>query len=174
VLEVLGIPLEENEIKQYLTKMGYNVEVNDGKLEVEIPYYRSDILHDIDIIEDIAIGYGYNNFETLEPESYTIGEEEPIEEFSNTIRELMIGQNYQEIMTPVLTDKEMLFDKVNREESKVIRLRNPVSSNYELGRDILLPNLLEILSENTHNPYPQKIFEAGEVIKVNESLPKKN
>lgn len=161
---ILGLGLSENQITEALKKMRYSVKkMKGGKMLIEIPPYRSDILHSIDIIEDVAIGHGYNDIEPILPKIATIGGETELEKLSRRIREIVIGLEFQEILNFVLTSKENNFAKMNA-EYECVEILNPVSSEYNICRTWLLPGLMKILSSNKHREYPQKIFEIGDCI----------
>ncbi|MDY6778040.1 MAG: phenylalanine--tRNA ligase subunit beta [Candidatus Nanohaloarchaea archaeon] len=164
VENITGINLDQDQITEYLERMGYGIIEVGRSFEVVIPPYRADILHEVDIAEDVAIGYGYNNIEPSMPDISTIGEEDPLEKHMHLVRETMTGFGFQEIMNPTLTDKETLVDRPRRDGDSHITLANPVSESYSVARDSLLPQLLETLADNTHNEYPQRIFEAADVI----------
>lgn len=168
---VTGIELDRDSARDYLEKMGYGVVELGDTLEVVVPPYRADILHEVDIAEDVAIGYGYNNIEPELPNISTVGEPDPVEDFMHSVRDLMTGFGYQEIMNPTLTDEETLNHDANRDSDDFIRLANPVSDKYTVGRDMLLPQMLHTLADNTHNEYPQKVFEAADVITKDEDQP---
>lgn len=162
--KVLGLGLTENDITNSLEKMRYSAKkMKGGKIVIEIPPYRSDILHSVDVIEDVAIGYGYNNIEPILPKVATIGGESDIEKLSRKIREIAIGLEFQEILNFVLTSKENNFTKMNT-EGECVEILNPVSSEYNICRTWLLPGLLKIFSSNKHREYPQRIFEIGDCI----------
>lgn len=157
IKHLLGLELKETEIKDILEKARYGYNNNT----VTIPNYRQDILHWVDIVEDICITYGFNNIPTTELESNTIGETSKLIDFTNNARELMIGYGYQEILNAVLTNKEVLFTKMNIEPFSLLEIKEYMSESYSVVRNWLLPILLETLSKNRHNEYPQKIFEQG-------------
>ena len=157
--KILGIKLNANEIKTMLNKMGYDY--NQGT--VEIPSYRNDIMHQVDIIEDIAIAYGYENFEPLQQTSYTIGKTFPIQQFVDTQRNLWVGLGYQEAMSAVLSNKELLYNRMKVQDTGTVEIENPVSLTCACIRTWILPQLLDFLSKNKHVDYPQKIFEQGPV-----------
>ena len=73
----LGLDLSVSDLKKSLEKMGYDYKAE----KVEVPCYRADILHQIDIIEDIAIGYGYDNFVPKSLSVSTVGQEDKQENF---------------------------------------------------------------------------------------------
>ena len=167
VNDLLGLDLDETQIKEYLEKMLYQVKVKGGRITVYIPSYRVDILHPVDIVEDVAIAYGYEKFEPCIPELATVGGLTEKEIFTRKIRETMIGFGFNEFLNFVLTSKENNFDKMIW-SGECIELVNPVSSEYNVCRTWLTPSLLKVLSHNLHVEYPQKVFEVGDVIILDE------
>jgi phenylalanyl-tRNA synthetase beta chain len=157
IKELLGLELTEEEVKKLLEKMQY--EYKNGV--VKIPNYRRDILHPVDIIEDIAIAYGYHNIENLHMKSYTKGSAFPIIKFVDKIRELIVGLGYQEIFSAILSNKDLLFNKMNAKDFGTVELKEYISENYSAVRSWLLPILMDVLSKNKNVEYPQKIFEEG-------------
>lgn len=167
--KILGLELNENQIAEIFGRMRYDIKkLKGGKLGVGIPSYRCDILHKIDLIEDIAIGYGYNNIEPVLPKIATIGGLTDLEKITKKIRELMIGLEFQEVLNFVLTSKENNFSKMNI-EGEAVELLNPTSSEYNICRTWLLPSLLKVLSSNKHRDYPQRVFEIGDTVIKDES-----
>jgi phenylalanyl-tRNA synthetase beta chain len=165
----IGLKLKPKEISHVLRKMGYDViKVSNKKIEVIIPAYRVDILHSIDVIEDIAIGYGYNKLIPELPNVFTIGKSHPLEKLSENIRNLLVGLGFQEIIRPVLSNPRDQFKKMNLRRKKVVTLLNPVSEEYTCLRISLIPSLLKFLSANKHIDYPQRIFELGDTVKIDE------
>ncbi|MDO8740351.1 MAG: phenylalanine--tRNA ligase subunit beta [Candidatus Woesearchaeota archaeon] len=157
IKEMLGLDLKDSEVKVLAEKAGYNFK----GYKIEIPCYRKDILHPVDIIEDIAIMYGYDKIGEEKLKSYTIGETKEIINFVDKIREIIIGLGYQEIMSPLLSNKEILYEKMNIKDFGTVELENYMSENYSAVRSWLLPILMEVLAKNKHIDYPQKIFEQG-------------
>lgn len=133
-------------------------------LEAEYPSYRADILHAIDIVEDLLIAAGYNR---LRPEKVQIpskGSELPERSFINALREACIGLGLQEVLTFTLSSKERQQKNMLLPEMEFVELENPVSSEYCVFRRSILPELLALLSKNKHREYPQKIFEVGKIL----------
>jgi len=157
VKELTGLEFNEEELKKMLEKMQYNYK--NGI--VKIPNYRRDILHPADIIEDISIAYGYRNIEMMHMKSYTVGKTFPIVKFVNKARELMVGIGYQEVMSAILSNKELLYNKMNIKDFGTIELKEFISDNYSAVRSWVMPILMDVLSKNRHVEYPQKIFEEG-------------
>ena len=115
--KLLGLNLTEKQLKQFLEKMGHNY----NKGQVEIPSWRVDILHEVDLIEDVAIGYGYNNFVPEIPKISTIGQENPQETIKRKIAEILSGLGIQEVSNYNLTTKEDQFRKIGISE-KILKM----------------------------------------------------
>ncbi|MEK6841299.1 MAG: phenylalanine--tRNA ligase subunit beta, partial [Nanoarchaeota archaeon] len=105
--KLLGLKLKENELKKYLERMGYCYK----NKKVLVPCYRTDIMHENDLIEDIAIAYGYDNFNFELPNISTIGEEDKFEYFKSKIAEFLVGLNLLEVSSYVITNKHEQNDK---------------------------------------------------------------
>lgn len=161
VNKLLGLKLNETEAVKLLERMGYGYEKGD----VLIPAYRADILHQVDIAEDIAIAYGYENFVEEIPNVATIGEEDYLEKFYRKVREILIGLGLLEVKNYHLMTKEDLSKKMIS-SLELIPLKNALGEHNHL-RNSLLPSLLKNLKDNQHNEYPQKIFEIGRVFFLN-------
>ncbi len=166
-----GRHVSDQEIKSLLLKGRYDIDHIDktasGHAHVKYPSYRQDIMHSMDVIEDMLIAYGYNNIEPVYPIMSTQGELSPETDRNRRIRELMVGTGAQEIATFMLTNKNNLFQKMNLTEDNIVEIINPVSSNWSTLRNWLTPSLVEFLSKNTKVDYPQRIFELGQVVNLN-------
>ena len=164
---LLGLRLGENEAIECLRKCRLDaVRAGDGVLEVRIPPYRMDILHEVDLVEEVAIGYGYFRLEPTIPSSKVSGEQHPISRFANAVRQIMIGLGFMEVMNFILTNERVHYLMMRLKPGKAVRLANPVSAEYSICREWLLPSLMKNLSENKHESYPQRLFEVSDVIKV--------
>ncbi len=162
IQKFIGLKLSTSEIVSLLEKARFGVsESSDSRISVQVPCYRMDILHPIDIVEDIAIAYDYNRIPAEWPNLPTIGELSSETEFRNLIRELMVGLGFQEVLTYIITNPETLFARMNIEPSRVVELANPKIATMTCLRSWLLPSLMEFLSHNVHVSYPQRIFEVG-------------
>lgn len=169
VNKMLGIKLTATEVIECLKRMGFDAtEIRKGTLEVVIPCYRTDIMHAFDLVEDVAIAYGYDNFEIETPNISTIGEENPLEVFSTKLRSMLIGYGLQETLTFILSNKDNLFTKMNLPEEEIAEIANSKTNEYNVVRNWLLPSMMEVLARNKHNEYPQNIFEVGDVVELDE------
>ncbi|MGB2726845.1 MAG: phenylalanine--tRNA ligase subunit beta [Halobacteriota archaeon] len=167
VNSLIGVDLSAEECKKCCARMGLGAEVKrEGTMAVKIPAYRFDILHPWDIIEDVAIGYGYDRIKPELPGTMVIGEVHPIEEKKRTVREIMTGLGYFEVLTFTLTSERKQFELMRQTLKKfdIVKVASPISSEHTMLRCSILPNLLEILSLNKHRDLPQRIFEVGPVV----------
>lgn len=163
IKKMTGLNLTPKEIVSLLRRARYNgVAKGTKNLTVTIPCYRLDILHPVDIIEDIATAYGLNNMRPKWPSEPTTGGLSPVEEYSDIVRELMIGLGFQEVLTFVMTSQERLFTKMNQEPTQIVEIANPKVVTLTCLRSWLLPSLMDFLSSNTHIEYPQKLYEVGD------------
>ena len=166
--KVLGLKLNEEEVIKCLRKCRLDAfSLGNGIIEVYIPAYRIDILHEIDLVEEVAIGYGYYNLEPTLPTTTLVGEQHSVNRLANKARQIMIGLGFTEVMNFILTNETVQYVKMRRKTPKTIRLANPVSTEYSIVREQLLPCLMKNLSDNKHESYPQRLFEVSDVIKVN-------
>jgi len=165
--KTLGIKLTEKEIKKYLGRMGVGFESKKGNSVALVPPYRTDILHWIDLTEEIAISYGYKNFESEIPKISTIAEEEPKAKLKKVVSEILIGLGFLEVSSFYLTTKKDI-KKIHYNYSDFIEIENSKTKRDVLRND-LLTNLLKIFSENSDSTYPQKIFEIGKVFSTDSS-----
>ena len=164
--KLLGLDITDDEMITLLKKARYDAKTKSGKIKVKYPAYRNDIMHQRDVIEDIAIAYDINKVEPGPPEIGTIGCMDKTEEFSDTVREVMTGLGFQEVLTFSLINKESLFTKMNLKEGKVCEIANPISTTWNSIRSWLMPSIMDFLCANLHVEYPQKIFEVGDVVNI--------
>ncbi|MEM4727409.1 MAG: phenylalanine--tRNA ligase subunit beta [Candidatus Bathyarchaeia archaeon] len=167
VNKLLGLKLRDGEIASYLESMGYGVELGNS-LRVLVPCYRTDVMHPIDLVEDVAIAYGYERFIPEIPSIPSPAGEDTLEVFCRRLRDFMVGFGLLETMTFMMTNRRNLFERMCMPPEPVAETENPKTEEYNILRNRLLPSLMEVLSTNKHNPYPQNIFEVGEVILLDE------
>ncbi|UJG44864.1 MAG: phenylalanine--tRNA ligase subunit beta [Candidatus Heimdallarchaeum endolithica] len=163
----LGTKLKPKKVEEVLNKRRFDVKkIDKDMITVLIPPYRTDILHWVDIAEEIAIGLDYNKMGPTKWKVLTTGGLLPETESENIVRDILVGTGAIEVITNTLTDPDILTIKVNIEEDNFVKISNPVSKNYSVIRNSIFPNLINILSKNTHETYPQVIFEVGEIVKL--------
>lgn len=159
VREVTGLELTEREVIQCIRRSRMDVK---GR-KVLIPRYRVDILHRVDIAEEVALGYGIDRIQPLYPPSDRPGRFNPFDQFLDGVADLMAGAGFIEVMTYELTDSESLYGRFGRPSEGRIEVENPRSSEHSVLRDSLIPSLLSVLAKNVKEEYPQRIFEIGRV-----------
>jgi phenylalanyl-tRNA synthetase beta chain len=157
--KLIGIKVNEKRIKRLLERMGHNY----NKGIVEIPAWRTDILHEVDLIEDVAIAYGYGNITPEMPKISTIGREDPKEAIKRKICNILAGLNMLETSNYYLTTEKDQFEKMAEKSQKESIKLNESKTDYIFLRRNLAHYALKIYSENTDEEYPQKIFELGKV-----------
>jgi phenylalanyl-tRNA synthetase beta chain len=163
--QILGTKLNDNEVIICLEKMGYDVKLlNKTEIEVNIPSWRADILHDIDIIEDVSIGYGFEKFKPDFPKALTFGKSLKIHDLFTIFRNILIGLGFNEITTFTISNEQDEFIKMGLKIGDRVQIKNPIGDEYSCLRTWLIPSLLKILNENRHHPLPQKIFELGDLV----------
>jgi phenylalanyl-tRNA synthetase beta chain len=167
---LLGLQLSAQKIIELLQVAGLAVEKADAEsVWVLVPCYRVDVMHQVDLIEDVAIAYGYNNIEPLWRELATTGAANPQQHYVDNARELMIGLGFQEVLNTTLSNQETLFSKMNMPPSNIVEVSDPKVVTMTCIRNWLLPCLLEFLSVNVSVEFPQKIFELGKVTLLDET-----
>ena len=162
--KVLGLQLTEKEIIKNLQKMGVGYKNEKGKSIALVPAYRADVLHWVDLAEEVAIGYGYDNFKPEIPAISTIGEEDFSAVKKRTVCSILTGLGLLECSSFHLTTKDDI-KKMNYEFRDFIEVLDS-KTEYQVLRNDLTSNLLKIFSENSDSQYPQKIFEIGRVFEL--------
>jgi phenylalanyl-tRNA synthetase beta chain len=169
ITTMIGLDFSGDEIVKALERMGYGATARAKTVQVLVPAYRMDILHAVDVIEDIAIGYGFDRLQPAMPQTMTMGKVNPVTRLKNKVRDLMMGMGYHEIMNYIMTSPEILNEKMLRDEL-LVTTSNPKSRNYSVLRNSLLPVILDFAAQNQHADYPQKIFEVGDITIPDEEM----
>jgi len=165
VNKILGTNLGIKEIIDCLSKMGYDsVQIDENNIDVDIPAWRADILHEVDLIEDVAVGYGFDKFETDFPKALTFGKALDHHRLLDSLRNIMIGLGFNEITTFTISNPKDEFTNMGLNIGKMVEIENPIGEEYSSLRTSLLPSLLKLLRENRHHQLPQQIFEVGIVV----------
>lgn len=163
----LGLNLNEEELVSCLLKMRLDVEKKETGFQVTYPVFRTDIRHEVDIFEDLAIGYGYDNIEPKMVPTLTIGRQRPEEKLSQTVREVMLGLGFSEIMSLQLQSIERHFGKFGIEPGdEHVVVGNPKTVDQKILRTHMKTGLMETFYKNRRKTVPQKIFEIGNVIQI--------
>ena len=140
-------------------------DLKDDIWHVKVPAYRADILHPIDLLEEVAIGIGYEELPEHLPQKARFGEGLKSRDLENKCRDTMLGIGFQEVVTLTLTSTKTLHENTGREGENEAAVSNPVTKDFHMLRSSVMPSLLELLSSNRHHELPQKVFEVGQVVK---------
>ncbi|AEG60700.1 phenylalanine--tRNA ligase subunit beta [Desulforamulus ruminis] len=173
---VLGIDISREEIVNILERLQFRVQANAEDLLVTVPAFRPDITREIDLIEEVARLYGYNQIpDTLPFGASTQGARTADQELTWDAKRVMTTCGFQEVVTYSFVHPRV-FDLMNLPADsrfrKAVRLQNPLSEEQSVMRTVLVPNLLEVLQRN-HNRRAQggAVFEVGRVFYPVEGQP---
>jgi len=175
--KILGLQLTAKHIAQLLAVAGFGVDnVSEKEVEAVVPCYRVDVMHQVDLIEDVAIAYGFNKIESVWRDLPTTGCVKPVQRLLDKARVLMVGSGFQEILTYTLTNPENLFSKMNVAENggslglgDLLEIANPKVATMTCLRNWILPSIMEFLGNNKSVEFPQRIFELGKVTFLDQS-----
>lgn len=162
VNSLTGLSLSKKEAKEALRRSRLDL---DQKGFATIPSYRVDILHPVDLAEEVVIGYGLDKMTPSYPPSGDAGAYDPALASLEAMCLTMAEAGYNETMSFDLADDSVLFGNFGRSSAARLEVENPRTAEHSLLRDSLLPSLVAVLGRNTKNEYPQRVFEAGKVFR---------
>ena len=161
----LGLNLSTTEIIQILNRCRIEVSItNNKKVKCLVPPYRNDIINSIDLVEEVAIGYGIDNIKSTIP-SFLISPGVRNEYFRkiDELKETLTGLGFLEMVNFTLLDQTIssIFNYEDKELLEKIKVNESKSKEHEYLRTNILSSLINNLSYNVHEEYPQKVFEIG-------------
>ena len=159
--KTLGYKFKKDDVSKLMKKMGYIAHPEEKIIMFDVPPYRVDIMHQVDLVEDVAIAYGYENFVPELPEFVTVGKELDNSKYKERIRSLMIGLGFNEVITWTLTNKET--EKAALIDEDAAEIKNPKTNIFTIYRTSMLPSMMQVLATNKTREMPQRIFEIGKV-----------
>jgi len=168
IKRLTGINVERKDAVKFLRMMRHDAEDEGEYLKVKVAAYRLDILHPVDLVEDILMAYGYENISPEPLPALHPGRIHPLEKISSKFRDVLVGLGYTEVSNYMLNNPETLAWKMKLGEVKLIEVENPKMEKYTALRNWLIPGLLEVASVNSKVGYPLKIFEIGDIVVVDE------
>ncbi|MGB9003959.1 MAG: phenylalanine--tRNA ligase subunit beta [Nitrosotalea sp.] len=161
VKNTLGLDVPTSAMVKSLRKSRLDATVKGKQILCLVPRYRTDIFGPIDLVEEVALGYGIQNLEPTIPQAKSAGQKNKVTVSLEAARSTMIGLGYSEVMNFGLTGKHTLYDLAKRDSSGMMSVSDSKSQEHQILRNALLPGLVDVLSRNIHETYPQKIFEIG-------------
>ena len=161
VNNILGLNLSSSMIANCIKKSRIDATATKNKITCIIPRYRFDIFGPMDLVEEVALGYGIENLKPTLPPSISVGEKSDITKAIDSLSLIMIGLGFTEVVNSSLVNNKIQNELTNRGNLDVIQVVESKSQEHNILRDVIMPGLLENLSKNVHEQYPQKIFETG-------------
>lgn len=177
--------LKPIEVRDLLRRMSVPCELDKADqniLHVQVPITRSDIMHECDLVEDIAIAYGYNNLHLEVPSTFAGACEQPINHLTDLVRTEMAAAGFVEALNWGLISRRENFVYLRREEHPglldrivakpdeyhetlvPVSVKDPKTKEFEILRTSLLPGILKTLACNKSQELPLKIFEVNDVV----------
>jgi len=166
VLNLVGFDANTKDIASLLSKMCLDATAVDAdKIKVTIPPTRHDVLHPVDIYEDVAIAYGYNNLKKTIPKTMTIASQQPINKLTDQLREQIAQAGFTEALTFSLCSRDDVSTRLRREmPQEAVHIANPKTLEFQIARTTLLPGVLKTVHANLKMPLPMKLFEISDVV----------
>ncbi len=162
----LGLAMDADLVQHALRSYGYDVKAARRTLAVRLPCYRNDLMHPVDVAEDVAISRGYDSFVPVMPAHFTVGSLSPLERMSDHLRDHMIGQGFQEIFSNMLMSHEELVERMRltpADRNQVVEVDNVMSQSFSCLRSWIVPSLLRVEATSPRAFYPHRLFEIGDV-----------
>ncbi|EFO22258.1 phenylalanyl-tRNA synthetase [Loa loa] len=167
----IGLNLEAAEMCSLLNKMSLRTQLHSEEesqdlLEVRVPVTRTDVLHECDVAEDVAIAYGFNRIEQKFPEAYTTGEAFPLNKLTDLLRYDIAAAGWTETLNFALCSRDDISVKLRKPDNlkHAVKISNPKTSEFQVARTSLLPGLLKTLASNKDVALPLRLFEIQDVV----------
>jgi phenylalanyl-tRNA synthetase beta chain len=162
----LGQPQRPDVVRNALLGYGYSATSTREKVTVKLPPYRQDVMHAVDVVEDVAISQGYDAFPPVMPSQFTVGALSRIEQVSDRLRDLMVGLGFQEIISNIMASRQEIIEWMrlaNTERDRLVEVDNVMSLTFACLRNSILPSLLRVEACSPRAFYPHRVFEVGEI-----------
>ena len=168
---ILGVDLDADEVVDLFERSGLDATYtlgDDVEYEVEIPPYRVDVLHPLDLIDDVGRAYGFNDLEPRYPDVSTVGGRHERSRLENVARTSLVGLGFEDLLNFHMISGEENYDRMRLEAGddalgggEAVTITEPYSEDYTMLRTWALPSLMMVLENNTHRAYPQDLAEIG-------------
>lgn len=164
--QALGQKLGATVVKQALKVYGYDISIGKGSVKAKLPPYRQDLMHTMDVVEDVAMSRGYGEFTPIMPSQFTVGGLSDIEQLSDQARDLMVGLGFQEVISNILGSPDHYSTNMRLEGTewgRMVEVENVMAQTFSRLRQWMVPSLLRVEAASSRAFYPHRLFEAGEV-----------
>jgi phenylalanyl-tRNA synthetase beta chain len=180
VERTLGVDLGPDEVVDLLERSGLDGETAEGAdddlvYDVEIPPYRVDVLHPVDVVDDVGRAYGFNDLSPRYPDVGTVGGRHERSNLEDAAREVLVGLGFEDMLDFHMISEADNFERMNVSPGdgalgadEPATIKNPYSEDYTMLRTWALPSLMLVLENNTHRSYPQDLAEIGLAARVDE------
>ena len=176
---IVGVDLEPEQVVDLAERSGLDAEpTGDGAYAVEIPPYRTDVLHPLDVIDDLGRALGFNELDPRYPDVSTVGGRHERSRLERATREVLVGLGFEDLLNFHLIGEAPNYDRLGIEPGfagvgggEPVRITEPYSAEYAMVRTWALPSLLLVLEHNTHRAYPQDLAEIGLAARVDPDEP---
>ncbi|THE65758.1 phenylalanine--tRNA ligase subunit beta [Salinadaptatus halalkaliphilus] len=170
---ILGIGLDPEEVIDLAERSGLDAERSENKdgdlvYEVTIPPYRVDVLHPLDVIDDLGRAYGFNDLEPKYPDVGTVGGRHERSRLERSVREQLVGLGFEDLLNFHMISEEANYERVDVSPDAAVygagkpaTIKGPYSEDFTMLRTWVTPSLLMVLERNTHRAYPQDLAEIG-------------
>jgi len=180
VESMLGIDLAGEEVVDLIERSGMDAEAaeaGDGlAYDIEVPPYRVDVLHPVDVIDDVGRAHGFNELDPRYPDVSTVGGRHADSRHERAVRDTLVGLGFEDLLNFHLIGEAANYDRPGVDPGSDVvgggrapTIQEPYSEEYELLRTWALPSLLLVLENNTHRAYPQDLAEIGLAAEIDES-----
>ena len=191
VTTILGRDLTDEELNQAILRMGgcftgrsaaTEEEVSDDgtmqhagqgedMLGFDMPRWRFDLLHPVDLVEDLAIGHGYEDLGTDVPKAPMNAIPRQDDHLRRRMRTSMQGMGFMQIQSLTLSNDYDQFERMRwKPFNTITRITNPITHEHTMMRHFLLPGLLRLLASNRHHDLPQSVYELGTVVRDHKNM----
>ena len=166
--KIAGFKINDNEIIKILNNLGFKIAKKKYELELIIPSWRPDITQTIDVVEEIVRIKGYDNIKIIEPEKTrikdTLNKKQKLFHF---LQRSVASKGYYETVTWSFTDSKI--NQLFKEKYKEIKIVNPISSDLDVLRNSIFPNLMFYIKKNLDRGFKDiSLFEIGPIFEGNE------
>mmetsp|Transcript_19762 Transcript_19762/g.33978 ORF Transcript_19762/g.33978 Transcript_19762/m.33978 type:complete len:594 (+) Transcript_19762:62-1843(+) len=173
VVSGTGVSIPADTVLRSLERMCLpsKLDADSKTLLVSVGPTRSDVLHGCDIMEDLAIAYGYDNIVPVMPTTATVAAPQPLSKLTDLLRFEMAMAGYTEVLTMALVSNDENFRLLRRVDdgATAASIANPKSADFQECRTSLLPGLLKTVQCNRKSPLPINIFEISDVVVLDPS-----
>ena len=170
---MLGVSLDVAETVDLFERSGLDAAVEEGDggataYEVSIPPYRTDVLHPLDLIDDVGRAYGFNELEPRYPDVATVGGRHERSTLEAAARTSLVGLGFEDLLNFHMISEAENYGRMGVDPgtpvvggSDPVTITEPYSEDYTMLRTWALPSLMMVLENNTHRAYPQDLAEIG-------------